>query len=41
MKQYLLRSLRELVSKNVQQLTDQRYQKFRSMGMFLEETAAS
>lgn len=40
-KQYLLRSLRELVSKNVQQLTDQRYQKFRSMGMFLEETAAS
>lgn len=40
-KQYLLRSLRELVCKNVQQLTDERYKKFRSMGMFLEEPAAS
>lgn len=40
-KQYLLRSLRELASKTGEQLTDGRYQKFRRMGMFLEESAAT
>ncbi|WP_254507366.1 acetyl-CoA carboxylase carboxyltransferase subunit alpha [Anatilimnocola floriformis] len=39
-KQYLLRSLRELASKNGAQLTDARYDKFRRMGMFLEESTA-
>lgn len=40
-KQYLLRSLRELSYKKGEQLTDQRYEKFRRMGMFLEETPVS
>jgi acetyl-CoA carboxylase carboxyl transferase subunit alpha len=36
-KQYLLRSLRELSGKQTDQLTQQRYEKFRAMGKFLEE----
>jgi acetyl-CoA carboxylase carboxyl transferase subunit alpha len=40
-KQYLLRSLRELSGKRGDQLTDERYEKFRRMGKFLEEPVAS
>jgi acetyl-CoA carboxylase carboxyl transferase subunit alpha len=40
-KQYLLRSLRELACKTGEQLTDGRYHKFRQMGKFLEEPAAT
>lgn len=36
LKMYLLRGLRELVGKPVDQLLAQRYEKFRRMGMFLE-----
>jgi acetyl-CoA carboxylase carboxyl transferase subunit alpha len=42
-KQYLVRSLRELVSLPLDALLDQRYEKFRRMGVFLEDppTAAA
>jgi acetyl-CoA carboxylase carboxyl transferase subunit alpha len=42
-KQYLLRTLRELTAKSPEQLLDGRYEKFRRMGVFLEEpvTASS
>jgi acetyl-CoA carboxylase carboxyl transferase subunit alpha len=42
-KQYLLRTLRELVAKSPEQLLDGRYEKFRRMGVFLEDpvTASS
>ena len=36
LKQFLLRTLRELVGKPVDELVDERYQKFRQMGVFLE-----
>jgi acetyl-CoA carboxylase carboxyl transferase subunit alpha len=39
-KQYLARSLRELVSLPVEKLLDGRYEKFRRMGVFLENPAA-
>jgi len=39
MKQYLLRTLRELSSQPVDKLVDGRYEKFRRMGVFLEEAA--
>src|SRR5262245_39262378 len=35
-KQYLLRTLRELSAKSIEQLLDGRYEKFRRMGVFLE-----
>jgi acetyl-CoA carboxylase carboxyl transferase subunit alpha len=35
-KQYLLRTLRELTAKSLEQLLDARYEKFRRMGVFLE-----
>jgi acetyl-CoA carboxylase carboxyl transferase subunit alpha len=38
-KQYLLRSLRELTAKSTDQLVDSRYEKFRRMGVFLEDAA--
>ena len=38
-KQYLLRSLRELLAKSPDQLLDGRYEKFRRMGVFLEAPA--
>lgn len=37
LKAYLLRYLRELVQMPVTELVDQRYQKFRSMGVFVEQ----
>ena len=37
MKQYLLRSLRELVSQPTEKLLDGRYGKFRAMGVFLDD----
>ncbi len=39
-KQYLLRTLRELAAKSPEQLLDARYDKFRRMGVFLEDLAA-
>jgi acetyl-CoA carboxylase carboxyl transferase subunit alpha len=36
MKQFLTRSLRELIAKPIDQLVEQRYEKFRKMGQFLE-----
>jgi acetyl-CoA carboxylase carboxyl transferase subunit alpha len=38
-KQYLLRTLRELAAKSGEQLLDGRYEKFRRMGVFLEQAA--
>lgn len=40
MKNYLMRTLRELKAKPVAELLDKRYAKFRQMGMFLEGAAA-
>ena len=40
-KQYLLRTLRELSAKSADQLLDGRYEKFRRMGMFLESPNAA
>lgn len=40
LKQYLLKSLRELTSQSVEDLLDNRYGKFRAMGRFLEEAEA-
>ncbi len=40
-KQYLLRTLRELTAKSLDQLLDARYEKFRRMGVFLEEPGAA
>jgi acetyl-CoA carboxylase carboxyl transferase subunit alpha len=40
LKQYLVRSLRELVSLPVDKLLDGRYEKFRRMGVFLDDSAA-
>jgi acetyl-CoA carboxylase carboxyl transferase subunit alpha len=40
LKTYLLRSLRELVSQPTDRLVESRYDKFRRMGVFLEETAS-
>ena len=37
LKQYLVRTLRELVSQNLDELLNGRYEKFRRMGVFLEE----
>jgi acetyl-CoA carboxylase carboxyl transferase subunit alpha len=39
-KQYLVRSLRELVGQPEEQLLDGRYKKFRRMGVFLDDPAA-
>ncbi len=39
-KQYLLRSLRELLNQPRETLTQTRYEKFRRMGVFLEDAAA-
>jgi acetyl-CoA carboxylase carboxyl transferase subunit alpha len=39
-KQYLLRSLRELISLPTDRLLDGRYEKFRRMGVFLDDPAA-
>ncbi len=41
LKVYLLRSLRELLNKPLPELVDHRYQKFRKMGVFLEQPGAS
>jgi acetyl-CoA carboxylase carboxyl transferase subunit alpha len=41
MKQYLLRTLRELTAKSLDGLLDARYQKFRRMGVFLEDAAGA
>jgi acetyl-CoA carboxylase carboxyl transferase subunit alpha len=40
-KQYLLRTLRELSAKSPEKLLDARYEKFRRMGVFLEEPTAT
>jgi acetyl-CoA carboxylase carboxyl transferase subunit alpha len=40
MKIYLLRTLKELLAKPVEELIAQRYQKFREMGVYLERTEA-
>jgi len=40
-KQYLLRTLRELAAKSPKQLLDARYEKFRRMGVFLDNPAAA
>jgi acetyl-CoA carboxylase carboxyl transferase subunit alpha len=40
-KMYLTRTLRELLNIPLEQLLDQRYEKFRRMGVFLEETASA
>ena len=40
-KQYLLRSLRELLNQSRETLTQTRYEKFRRMGVFLEDAAAA
>jgi acetyl-CoA carboxylase carboxyl transferase subunit alpha len=40
-KQYLTRSLRELVNQPIDQLLESRYAKFRRMGVFLEDPAAA
>ncbi|MGI8978019.1 MAG: acetyl-CoA carboxylase carboxyltransferase subunit alpha [Pirellulaceae bacterium] len=39
-KQYLLRSLRELLNQSRETLTQTRYEKFRRMGVFLDDAAA-
>src|SRR5688572_470668 len=39
-KQYLARSLRELIGLPIEKLLDRRYEKFRRMGVFLEDPAA-
>jgi acetyl-CoA carboxylase carboxyl transferase subunit alpha len=41
MKQFLLRTLRELTAKSTEQLLDARYEKFRRMGVFLEGPAVA
>jgi acetyl-CoA carboxylase carboxyl transferase subunit alpha len=41
MKQFLLRTLRELTAKSIEQLLDARYEKFRRMGVFLEDAAGA
>lgn len=41
LKAYLLRYLRDLRNNSVEELLDQRYQKFRRMGVFVEENAAA
>ena len=41
MKVYLSRTLRELVSRPTEQLLDERYQKFRRIGVYLEGAAAA
>ena len=41
MKIYLVKTLRELLAKPIDELLDARYEKFRSMGVFLEDTAES
>ncbi len=41
MKQFLLRTLRELTAKSTEQLLDARYEKFRRMGVFLEQPMAA
>ena len=41
LKAYLLRYLRELRPTPVPELLEQRYQKFRRMGVFTEQIAAS
>lgn len=41
MKQYLLRTIRDLRSQPLDKLLDARYDKFRRMGMFLEQPAAT
>src|SRR5207248_9036513 len=38
-KQYLSRSLRELLALSIDELLDARYEKFRRMGVFLEDPA--
>ena len=38
-KQYLIRSLRELLALPTEQLLDGRYEKFRRMGVFLDNPA--
>jgi len=40
-KQYLLRTLRELTAKSPEQLLDSRYEKFRRMGVFLEDPVSA
>ena len=40
-KQYLLRTLRELTAQPIDQLLDGRYEKFRRMGVFLEDADAA
>jgi acetyl-CoA carboxylase carboxyl transferase subunit alpha len=39
-KQYLTRSLRELIGLPVEKLLDGRYEKFRRMGVFLDDPTA-
>jgi acetyl-CoA carboxylase carboxyl transferase subunit alpha len=39
LKMYLVKTLRELKSKEINSLLDERYGKFRQMGVFLEENA--
>jgi acetyl-CoA carboxylase carboxyl transferase subunit alpha len=41
LKAYLLRYLRELTPKPIEELLEQRYQKFRKMGVFTEQIAAT
>jgi len=41
LKQYLVRTLRDLAGKNVDKLVTERYEKFRKMGVFLEELQAT
>jgi acetyl-CoA carboxylase carboxyl transferase subunit alpha len=41
MKVYLSRTLRELVSRPTEQLLDERYQKFRRIGVYLEGAVAA
>ena len=40
LKTFLERSLKELVAQPIDELVDNRYEKFRRMGVFLEDTAA-
>ena len=40
LKVYLIRALRELVGKPTAEIVDSRYEKFRKMGMYLEEPVA-
>ena len=36
LKQYLIKTLRELIGRPIDQLLDERYEKFRHMGKYLE-----